>query len=181
MTCHFFLNALISIQLLQDSYSFSVLALFLASIGNPPPHTINGQSEHGICRPPYSTVLDIIQSTATVMHMSQSSLYASTAQQGAGLINAFRTLTATTIFSPSTLALNDTVRRLQRYTVQLLNIGTEIASYKLTHQGAALATGMQHNDDQQLRNPIFSEDFAVCFYKSNLPGRSQTVAKDFYQ
>ena len=140
----------------------SILALFLASIGNPPPQTVDGHSVHGICRPSYSTVLDVIQSTATVMEMSQSSLHASTAQQGAGLINAFRTLTTTTIFSPSTLSLNDTVRRATQYTVKLLNIGTKIATYKLTHQGAALATGMRHGDDQLLRKPIFSKDFAVC-------------------
>lgn len=137
------------------------LALFLESIGNPAPSTINGRDPNGICRPRLSLVKDIFQSTALPVNIFNSNLLASVAKQGAGLVNVFGALTTATIFSPSQLALNDTVRKLSVYTVSLWNIGNETGVYTLTHDGAALVTGKTANDDQLLRTPVFSADFAV--------------------
>jgi hypothetical protein len=92
-----------------------------------------------------------------------SSLFATAAQQGAGLVNAYQALTITTIFSPSELSLNDTVRKATSYTVNLWNIGDKAGVYKITHGGAALVTGKALNDDQLLSTPLFSADYAVSF------------------
>ena len=85
--------------------------------------------------------VNILQSHATVMKIYNSSLLASAAQQGAGLVNAFEALTTTTIISPGELALNDTVRRAKSYQVRVTNIGDKVAEFKMSHKGAALATG----------------------------------------
>ena len=95
------------------------------------------------------------------MKIYNSSLLASAAQQGAGLVNAFDALTTTTIISPGELALNDTVRRAKSYQVRVTNIGDKVAEYKISHKGAALATGAVPDDDQLLSTPIYSADFAV--------------------
>lgn len=95
------------------------------------------------------------------VNVYNSLLLASAAQQGAGLVNAYQALTTTTIFSPSQLALNDTVRLAPSYKVKLWNIGTTLNTYKITHGGAALATGKDPNDDQLLTSPIYSSGSAV--------------------
>lgn len=113
------------------------MALFLSSIGNPAPNTVNGSSINGICRPQFSLVTSIIQSTAMPVSIYKSLLLASAVQQGAGVVSAYQALTTNTIFSPSQLALNDTVRLAPSYKVKLWNIGTTTNTYKITHGGAA--------------------------------------------
>ena len=147
--------------IIYDVRFSSILALFLASIGNPPPFTISGHAEDGKCRPKFSTAMNIFQSSATIVRNYNSPLFATAAKQGAGLVNAFQALTATTIFSPSELGLNDTVRKATSYKVNVINIGNKRAVYKMSHQGAALATGATTDDDQLLAKPIYSADYAV--------------------
>ena len=137
------------------------MALFLSSIGNPAPSTVNGLAANGKCRPKFSLAMNIFQSSAKIVNIHDSSLFATTARQGAGLVNAFQALTATTIFSPSELGLNDTVRRASSYKVKVINIGSKRAVYKLSHQGAALTTGASANDDQLLAQPLDSANYAV--------------------
>lgn len=144
-------------------YLNRALALFLASIGNPSPSTINGQSDDGVCRPKFSVAIDVFQSTAMPVNIYQSNLFASTARQGAGLLNVYEALTTTVIFSPSQLALNDTIRKATSYKVKLWNIGAKKATYTLRHSGAALATGAQVDDDQLLNTPVYSAEYAVSF------------------
>ena len=139
------------------------LALFLASIGNPAPDTTNGSAANGICRPKSSVATSLFQSTAMPIKIHNSSLFATTAQQGAGLVNVHQALTATTIFLPSELALNDTVRKATSYTVKLWNIDDKIGVYKLTHAGAALATGKAPDNDVLLETPLYSPEYAVSF------------------
>lgn len=86
---------------------------------------------------------------------------ATAAQQGAGLINAYQALTSTTMISPSELSLNDTVRKASSYKVTVINIGDKVATYKVSHGGAALGTGKTLNDDQLLTTPLYSADYAV--------------------
>lgn len=148
--------------------SFSrILALFLASIGNPPANTINGRSTNGVCRPTLPVATNIFQSTAMPVKIYNSFLYATTAKQGAGLINAYQGLTTNSMFSPSQLALNDSVRTFRSYTVKLWNIGDKCASYKLSHSGAALATGLKPGDDMLLNLPLYSPDYAVSLLNCN--------------
>jgi hypothetical protein len=92
-----------------------------------------------------------------------SSIFATIAQQGAGLVNVFQALTATTLITPSELGLNDTVRMATSYTVNVSNIGGTVARYNISHDGAALATGKMLNDDQLLTTPFYSADYAVSF------------------
>ncbi len=139
------------------------MALFLSSIKNPAPNTVNGDANNGICRPKFSIATNIFQSSAMPLKIYNSSLFATAAQQGAGLVNAYQALTITTIFSPSELSLNDTVRKATSYTVNLWNIGDKAGVYKITHGGAALVTGKALNDDQLLSTPLFSADYAVSF------------------
>ncbi len=97
------------------------------------------------------------------VNIYNSSLLATVFQQGAGLVNAYQALTTTTIFSPSQLALNDTVRMATSYTVNVSNIGNNVAVYSISTGGAALATGASLNDDQLLATPLYSADYAVSF------------------
>jgi minor extracellular serine protease Vpr len=105
--------------------------------------------------------MNLFQSTAKIVKDYSSPLFATTARQGAGLVNAFQALTATTIFSPSELGLNDTVRKASSYKVNVINIGSGVAVYKMSHNGAALATGKAANDDNLLTEPVYSSDYAV--------------------
>ena len=93
--------------------------------------------------------------------MYDSLMAATTAVQGAGLVNALQALTATTIFSPSELALNDTVRMAVSHKVNIINIGNKTAIYKMSHDGAALATGAKRGCDQLLSKPLYSAHYAV--------------------
>lgn len=94
----------------------------------------------------------------------KSLLLASAVQQGAGVVSAYQALTTNTIFSPSQLALNDTVRLAPSYKVKLWNIGTTTNTYKITHGGAALVTGKDADNDQLLETAIYSSDFAVSLH-----------------
>lgn len=139
------------------------MALFLANIGNPSPDTASGISNNGICRPPFSMAMNIFQSTAQSVNNYNSTFVATTVKQGAGLVDIYHAITATTMISPSELSLNDTVRKSSSYTVKVYNIGTKMASYKVSHVGAALATGKTSTDDQLLGTPSYSADYAVSF------------------
>ena len=131
------------------------LALYLSHIGN--------QTNDGVRRrrPSFAELLNRFQSNANPVNLANSSLLASVAQQGAGLINAFQTLTATTVIWPSELALNDTVRMKKFYTILVTNVGKEPARYTVSHRGAALVTGAEEGSDQLLSEPVFSADYAV--------------------
>lgn len=111
--------------------------------------------------------MNIFQSTAQLANISNQSLLATAAQQGAGLANAYRALTSTILISPSELSLNDTARKASSYKFNVTNIGNSLAKYKLSHQGAALATGKTSNDDQLLATPRYSSDYAAVTFNPN--------------
>ncbi|CAF3032474.1 unnamed protein product [Rotaria sp. Silwood2] len=95
------------------------------------------------------------------VNISGTTLLATTAQQGAGLVNAFQLIQATTIISPSELALNDSIRQASSYTIEVTNIGNETVTYNINHSGAALATGLRKENDMLLAQPLYSADYAV--------------------
>ncbi|CAF1033567.1 unnamed protein product [Adineta steineri] len=168
---------------MSTPYMAGVLALFLSHIGNPAPSTVNGTSPDGKCRPKANFVRDLFQSTTTIVKEYNSSLFASTLRQGAGLVDAIDGITATAMFSPSKLGLNDTVRQHKSYTVHLLNIGDKLARYRLSHRGAAMATGKQPNNDLLLAAPLYSPDYADVDIEPReceiRPGKSQRITLRF--
>ncbi|CAF1329613.1 unnamed protein product, partial [Rotaria sp. Silwood1] len=137
------------------------LALFLAQIGNPAPETVGRNSTSANHRPSFSEVVNLFQSNAKPVNIYKTLMLATTIQQGAGLVNAFQALTATTIISPSELALNDTVRRQQIYKIEVSNVGNKSALYTIGHRGAATATPKQPGDDQLLLIPKYTANYAV--------------------
>lgn len=104
---------------------------------------------------------DVFQTTAQLVKVENSSLFATAVHQGSGLVDAFQALNSTTLISPSQLSLNDTIRKASSYKIQVVNIGDQVAVYNMTHRGAALATGKKSNDDQLLNTPEYSSDYAV--------------------
>ena len=155
-------------NIIYCSHSYSccfhrVLALFLASIGNPSPKTVSGYSANGVCRPKFSVVTDILQSTAQTVKVFNLPVFDTTARQGAGLVNAYEALTSTTVISPSQLSLNDTVRKARSYRITIYNIGDQVAVYNISHRGAVLVTGKAPNDDQLLAQPRITPEYAVSW------------------
>ncbi|CAF1289121.1 unnamed protein product [Adineta steineri] len=164
-------------------YVAGTLALFLASIGNPAPYTVSGYAQNGQCRPTFSLVKNIFQSTANAIQIYNSIVFATSAMQGAGLVNVYQAITAGTIFSPSELALNDTVRRATSYRVSVINIGNQTAIYTMSHSGAALATGKATGDDQLLAQPVYTADYADVIINpvqfTLQPGYSREITLQF--
>ncbi|KAJ3055900.1 hypothetical protein HK097_008799 [Rhizophlyctis rosea] len=135
----------------------------------------------------------IIRNSATPVHVdvpknnkTTISLIGSVAQQGGGLINAPAAIFTTTIVSPSTLALNDTVRigKTER-TIRIENQGTKRVTYRLEHVPAALLETTRSGTDKYWR---YSEDMlkdvkALVKFSTNtvniLPGRSAAVKVKF--
>ncbi|UJR11333.1 hypothetical protein I4U23_015514 [Adineta vaga] len=146
---------------MSTPYMAGVLALFLSHIGNPAPSTVDGVSSDGKCRPKPSVARDLFQSTSKILKDDDSSLVEPPLRQGAGFVDAYYAITTKAFFSPAKLSLNDTVNKKESYTVRLFNIGQQPARYKLSHQGAPMTTGMEPNNDLLLRNPVYTEDYAV--------------------
>ncbi|CAF1482172.1 unnamed protein product [Rotaria magnacalcarata] len=144
-------------------YVAGALALFLAQIGNPGPETVGNNLTNTTRRPSFSEVRNLFQSNAKPVNIYSTQIPATAVKQGAGLVNVFQALTANTIISPSELALNDTTRQERSYTIKVSNIGKKTAWYKITHRGAALATGAQPESDQLLSTPVYSSDYADVF------------------
>ncbi|CAF1540302.1 unnamed protein product, partial [Adineta steineri] len=151
-------------------------------IGNPPPETVNDTCQTN-CRPSFKKVLNLFQSNAIPVNIYNTNLLASAAQQGAGLVNAFQAMQATTLISPSELALNDTVRQATSYTIEIFNIGNETATYNISHSGAALATGLQAGNDVVLTQPLYSADYATVNIDPSTielqPGESGNITLQF--
>ena len=148
------------------SFLRRVLALFLNHIGNPAPRTVSGISETGKCRPNVSLVHDVFQSTTTILKEYNTSLVATTIRQGAGLVDAYAGITTSAFFSPGKLALRDSIRQRPSYIIRLFNADQRTARYKLSHRGAALATGKEPNNDLLSRFPKYSADYAVSVQRT---------------
>ncbi|CAF1060132.1 unnamed protein product [Rotaria sordida] len=163
-------------------YVAGTLALYLAHIGNPGPETVSNGCQTN-CRPSFEKVVNLFQSNAKPVNIYSTSLLASVAQQGAGLVNVFQAIQATTSISPSQLALNDTLRQDTSYTIEVFNLGNKTAVYNIGHSGAALATGLQKGSDQLLGQPIYSADYAIVDIQPTTieldPGKSGMITLRF--
>jgi subtilisin family serine protease len=89
---------------------------------------------------------DILQSTANIIPSSKDdgALYQTASQQGAGLVDAFKALTYTTVVAPGQLLLNDTAYFNGKQTFTVTNGGQKAVTYKLSHTPA----GTAHTLDQ---------------------------------
>ncbi|KAF8149475.1 pyrolysin [Crassisporium funariophilum] len=105
-------------------------------------------------------------------------------QQGAGLINVFDAIFATTIVSPGELVLNDTAnfRGIQTFTVK--NTGSKAKQYKLTHVAAGTALTIQPGSISPSLGPVplSSSAAGVTIFPSSFtvrPGATQIVIARF--
>jgi subtilisin family serine protease len=85
----------------------------------------------------YLTLRQILSTTATPLPFNNGSqtysYLAPVVQQGGGLVNAFAAVHYTTMISPSTLPLNDTVHFNQTVEFIISNTDSTAVSYTLTH------------------------------------------------
>lgn len=122
-------------------------------------------------------ILIALQTTAkpTVWAWDPSML-ATTAQQGAGLVNVYDAITSVTRVSPGQLAVTDNNRTsfgLVNITVQ--NHGITIQRYKLDHRGAGYSyENVGYGEISQLPN-YGSAEFAASTFELQ-PGKSREIA-----
>jgi subtilisin family serine protease len=88
-----------------------------------------------------------MQNGAVPMKMYKSDLLESVVKQGAGLINVYNSILHQTRVSPSSLSLNDTVRTLKSYDIEISNDASAAAKYDLTTIGAAFIEPFTSDDD----------------------------------
>jgi subtilisin family serine protease len=87
------------------------------------------------------------QNGAIPMKMYNSDLIESVALQGSGLINVYNSIMLQSNVFPSALALNDTIRTMKSYEIEITNEGSAAANYKLTSIGAAFVEPFTPGDD----------------------------------
>ncbi|KAG8979396.1 hypothetical protein FRC05_008381 [Tulasnella sp. 425] len=68
------------------------------------------------------------------------------AQQGSGLINAYKAVHATTFVSPGELRLNDTAHAKLTHTIYIENKSKKMQTYKISHVPAGTAITMKDNE-----------------------------------
>ena len=129
---------------------------------------------------------DILQSTANIIPSSKddAALFQTASQQGAGLVDAFKALTATTIVSPGQLLLNDTAFFNGKQTFTVINTGSKAVTYKLSHTPAGTAHTLINDSIQPALYPVpLTADFAQLSLSSDTlylkPGEKKDVTVSF--
>ena len=129
---------------------------------------------------------DILQSTANIIPSSKvdGALYQTASQQGAGLVDAYKALTYTTVVAPGQLLLNDTAYFNGTQTFTVTNGGQSAVTYKLSHTPAGTAHTLSNNSIQPDPYPLrLTADFASVSFSSDSftldPGRQQVVTATF--
>lgn len=74
------------------------------------------------------------------------------AQQGSGLINAYKAVHATTFVSPGELRLNDTAHAKLTHTIYVENKSKKVQTYKISHVPAGIAITMK--DKEAIPSPV---------------------------
>ncbi|KAI9329115.1 peptidase S8/S53 domain-containing protein [Zopfochytrium polystomum] len=116
------------------------------------------------------------QNTATPFTLWLRSDLDSVAAQGAGLLNVYNAIIATTVVTPSVLALNDTIRRQDNYTLTITNKGAAPVEYTLSHQPSITTNPFDGVQDNIVSSPSYSTNTAtVAFGPARLPSLTLTV------
>ncbi|KAF8893560.1 subtilisin-like protease [Infundibulicybe gibba] len=105
-------------------------------------------------------------------------------QQGAGLINVFNAIHATTIVSPGELILNDTAHFQKTQTFTVTNTGSAAKKYTLTHVPAGTAITVTPGTIFPALGPVplTSQAISVTLSQSSFtvaPGKTQSVTAHF--
>ncbi|KAI9366935.1 peptidase S8/S53 domain-containing protein [Zopfochytrium polystomum] len=103
------------------AYMSGAVALYVQSKGNTTFETVRAAFMNG----------------AEPVKMFESSLVASVAAQGAGLVNVYRAITAKTVVTPPALALNDSDFREPSYSITLKNGYSKPVTYSISSFPAA--------------------------------------------
>ena len=129
---------------------------------------------------------DILQSTANIVPFSKDdgALYQTASQQGAGLVDAYKALTYTTVVAPGQLLLNDTAHFNGKQTFTVTNGGKNVVTYKLAHTPAGTAHTLVNGSIQPALYPVpLSADFAGVSFSSTSftlqPGEHKKVTATF--
>jgi subtilisin family serine protease len=129
---------------------------------------------------------DILQSTANIIPSSkdETALFQTASQQGAGLVDAFKALTSTTIVAPGQLLLNDTAFFNGKQTFTVTNSGSKAVTYKLSHTPAGTAHTLINDSIQPALYPVpLTADFAHLSLSSDTfylkPGEKKKVTVSF--
>ena len=129
---------------------------------------------------------EILQSTANIIPFSKddAALFQTASQQGAGLVDAFKALTATTIVAPGQLLLNDTAFFNGKQTFTVINTGNKAVTYKLSHTPAGTAHTLINDLIQPALYPVpLTADFARLSLSSDTlylkPGEKKDVTVSF--
>ena len=129
---------------------------------------------------------DILQSTANSIPSSKNegSLFQTASQQGAGLVDAFKALTSTTIVAPGQLLLNDTAFFNGKQTFTVTNSGSKAVTYKLSHTPAGTAHTLVNDSIQPALRPVpLTADFARLSFSYDTfnlkPGEKKEVTVSF--
>jgi hypothetical protein len=128
----------------------------------------------------------IFQSTANIIPSSKDdgALYQTASQQGAGLVDAYKALTYTTIVTPGQLLLNDTAYFNGKQTITVTNGSKNTVTYKLSHTPAGTAHTLINDSIQPALYPVpLTADFAsvsLSFTSFTLqPGERKEVTATF--
>ncbi|KAH6897584.1 peptidase [Coprinopsis sp. MPI-PUGE-AT-0042] len=110
----------------------------------------------------------------------ETSLPETATQTGAGLINVYNSLFATTVVSPGELILNDTASFKGNHVVSITNTGKTLRRYKLSHTAAGTALTIKEGSVLPEQGPVPISDAAarVTIIPSNLvlpPGQTGRV------
>ncbi|KAG7446685.1 pyrolysin [Guyanagaster necrorhizus] len=132
------------------------------------------------------TARTLFETTATLVSSSHTDgdPWQTVTQQGAGLINVYNAIHATTIVSPGELILNDTAnfQGLQQFTVQ--NTGTSVKSYQLIHVPAGTAITIRPGTFFPALGPVplTSDQAKVWLSRTKFtlrPGQKTTILASF--
>ncbi|KAG9048750.1 hypothetical protein FS837_012113 [Tulasnella sp. UAMH 9824] len=90
------------------------------------------------------------------------------AQQGSGLINAYKAVHATTFVTPGELLLNDTAHSKLTHTIWVENKSKEMQTYKISHVPAGTAITMKDNEAIPSPVPLDKTAATLTFIPSTI-------------